>query len=136
MRHQKRNVKLGRDASHRKATLSAIVCSLIERNRIRTTVPKAKAARSMAERMVTQAKKGTLGARRLVMSRLRRPDAVAKLFDKVAPAFADRPGGYTRIVRIGERRGDSAEMALLEWVNFVPETPKAEDTKADAKKDK
>ena len=125
---------MGRTASHRKALLAALVCGFIERKRIKTTLPKAKLARSFAEKMVTLGKKGTLGARRLALSRLRRPKLVARLFDEIAPAFADRAGGYVRIVKLGPRVGDGCEMAMLEWVGLAPPArkkkrkPKEEDT--------
>ncbi len=134
MRHRKKTIKLGRPAPHRAALLSGQVVSLIESGRIVTTVNKAKATRSLAERMVTLGKRGTLADRRLALARLRRPKAVAKLFGTVAPAFQDRAGGYTRIVRLGTRSGDNAERAILEWVNFIPpETSKSKGKKGAAK---
>ena len=116
MRHAKQGRKLGVDASHRKAMLGNLVCSLVEHGRIKTTVHKAKEARPLAEKMITLGKRGDLHARRQALARLRSNDAVHALFDEVAPRFADRPGGYTRIVRIGPRLGDAAEMAYLELV--------------------
>ena len=116
MRHQKQNVKLGRSPSHRKALLSSLVCNLIKRRRVTTTVQKAKLARIEAEKLVTLARKGTLHARRLVASRLRQPDAVSLLFSDIVPLCEGRPGGYTRILKLGRRRSDGAEMAILEWV--------------------
>ncbi len=116
--------------------LANLVCSLIACKRIQTTVQKAKAARSFAEKMVTLAKAGTLDARRRAVARLRNHDQVKVLFDAVAPAFKDRAGGYTRIIKLGRRSSDSAEMAILEWVNYVPQPPKKktpEKTKAKAK---
>ncbi|MBP7276095.1 MAG: 50S ribosomal protein L17 [Kiritimatiellae bacterium] len=130
MRHQKMTVKLGRKSEHRGAMLAAQVCSLIRHGRIRTTVPKARASRRLAERSVTLGKRGTLAARRLALSRLHAESAVKKLFETVAPAFADRKGGYTRIVRIGRRGSDSGEMAFLEWTNYVPPAPKAPKAKS------
>lgn len=124
MRHKKNTVKLGRTSAHRDAMLSEQACSLIRHGRIRTTVPKAKASRRIAERMVTLGKRGTLAARRLALQKLQAEDDVKKLFDSVAPAFADRKGGYTRIVRIGRRASDGSEMAFLEWTNYVPPAPK------------
>ncbi len=115
MRHQKQNVKLGRSPSHRKALLSSLVCNLIKRRRITTTVQKAKLARIEAEKLVTLARKGTLHARRLAASRLRQPDAVALFFSEIVPLCEGRPGGYTRILKLGRRRSDGAEMAVLEW---------------------
>jgi large subunit ribosomal protein L17 len=133
MRHRKKTIKLGRTSSHRDALLSGLVCNLIIRKRITTTLPKAKAARSLAERMVTLGKQGDLAARRRAISKLHQVDTVATLFSAVAPAFKDRAGGYTRIMKLG-RRSDSAEMAILEWVNYVPEPPKKkEGPKGEAK---
>ena len=124
MRHRKTTVKLGRTAAHRDALFAGLVCNLIERGRIRTTLPKARVARSLADRMVTLAKRGTLAARRNALSRLHRPERVARLFRDIAPAFADRAGGYTRVLKLGPRGGDGAEMALLEWTNYTPPEPK------------
>ena len=118
MRHRKRTEKLGRTTSHREAMLANMVSSLIEEKRIRTTVPKAKAARRLAERCVTLGKKGTIDARRRAIAKLRQPDAVKELFDVVAPALAERNGGYTRITKIGRRSSDSSEMCFLEWVDM------------------
>jgi large subunit ribosomal protein L17 len=117
MRHQKRTIKLGRKAEHRKALLANQVCSLIEHQRIRTTLAKAKAVRPLAEKMVTLGKKGSVHARRTVFAVLRQKDAVRKLFDDIAPRSADRNGGYTRIVKLGQRKSDAAPIAYLEWVD-------------------
>jgi len=117
MRHQKRTIKLGRTAEHRKALLANQVCSLIEHQRIRTTLAKAKAVRPLAEKMVTLGKKGSIHARRTAFAVLRQKDAVKKLFDEIAPRTADRNGGYTRIVKLGQRKSDSAPVAYLEWVD-------------------
>ena len=152
MRHRKKTIKLGRTSEHRAALLSSLVCNLIARKRIVTTVPKAKAARSYAEKMVTLGKRGTLASRRQALSKLRKVDAVSELFTAVAPAFKDRQGGYTRIMRLQKRASDSSEMAILEWVNYIPVAPKkkkpakddkpgkdekpAKDTKATEKKQK
>ena len=116
MRHRKRSVKLGRSPAHLKTMLGSLVCSLIEEQRITTTLPKAREARRLAEKMVTLGKKGTLAARRRAISRLRHKEPVAKLFAEVAPRYKDVSGGYTRIMKTGCRRGDNAEMAILEWV--------------------
>ena len=126
MRHRKKTIKLGRTSSHRDALLAGLVCNLIIRKRITTTLPKAKAARSLAERMVTLGKRGDLSARRRAIAKLHQVDTVGTLFSAIAPAFKDRAGGYTRIMKLG-RRSDSAEMAILEWVNYVPEPPKKKD---------
>ena len=117
MRHQKKTVKLGRTAEHRKALLANQVCSLIEHQRIKTTLAKAKAVRPLAEKMVTLGKKGSLHARRTALAVLRQKDAVKKLFDDIAPRSADRNGGYTRIVKLGARKSDSAPVAFIEWVD-------------------
>ena len=122
MRHRKKTIKLGRTSAHRDEMLAGLVCSLIEEKRIKTTLPKAKAARSLAEKMVTLGKKGTLADRRLAVSKLHNERAVKELFDNVAPAFAERAGGYTRIVKLGKRISDSSEMAILEWVETIADT--------------
>ncbi|PYK80427.1 MAG: 50S ribosomal protein L17 [Verrucomicrobia bacterium] len=119
MRHQKKTVKLGRKAEHRKALLANQVCSLIEHQRIRTTLAKAKAVRPLAEKMVTLGKKGSIHARRTAFAMLRQKDAVKKLFDEIAPRTADRNGGYTRIVKLGQRKSDAARIAYLEWVDAI-----------------
>ena len=121
MRHRKRTVKLGRRSAHRKELLSNLVCALIDNKRIKTTLPKARAARGLAEKMVTLEKKGTLAHRRQAISTLKQTDSVKELFDNVAPAFADRSGGYTRIIRTGNRAGDAAAMAIIELVNYTEE---------------
>ena len=117
MRHQKKTVKLGRTAEHRKALLANQVCSLIEHKRIKTTLAKEKAVRPLAEKMVTLGKKGSLHARRTALAVLRQKNAVKKLFEDIAPRSADRNGGYTRIIRLGVRKSDSAPVAFLEWVD-------------------
>jgi large subunit ribosomal protein L17 len=129
MRHQKKTVKLGRTAEHRKALLANQVCSLIEHQRIKTTLAKAKAVRPLAEKMVTLGKKGSLHARRTALAVLRQKGAVKKLFDDIAPRSADRNGGYTRIVKLGARKSDSAPVAFIEWVDspVVVEEPVTEE---------
>jgi large subunit ribosomal protein L17 len=129
MRHQKKTVKLGRTADHRRALLANQVCALIEHQRIKTTLAKAKAVRPLAERMVTLGKNGSIHARRRAMAVLRQKDAVKKLFDDIAQRSAERNGGYTRIVKLGARKSDSARMAFIEWVDVehvVEEKPKKE----------
>lgn len=117
MRHNVDGRKLGRTATHRRALYRNLVISLITHGRIRTTTPKAKEARRLAERMVTFAKRGDLAARRHVASILNDKDAVRKLFDEIGPRYAQRPGGYTRVLKYAKvRRGDAAEMSLLEFV--------------------
>lgn len=121
MRHRRVGKKLGRDSAHRKSLYANLAAALIEHGRIKTTVSKAKAVKPFAEQMITLGKRGDLHARRLALSELKDRDVVHKLFEDVAPRFADRPGGYSRIVKIGPRPGDSAEMAYLELVDYVPE---------------
>ena len=118
MRHRKAGRKLNRSPSHRLAMLRNIVTSLLEHERISTTVPKAKEARRVAEKMITLGKRGDLHARRQAMAYIRSKDIVAKLFDKLSKQYADRQGGYTRIVRTGVRSGDAAPMAILELVGY------------------
>ena len=130
MRHRKNTVKLGRTTSQRAALFSSLVCNLILAKRIATTLAKARAARRLAEKMVTVGKQGTLAARRQALAFLRLEAAVNELFGAVAPAMKDRAGGYTRIVKLGQRMSDSSEMCLLEWVDFVPKAPKAKAEKA------
>ena len=129
MRHQKKTVKLGRTAEHRKALLANQVCSLIEHQRIKTTLAKAKAVRPLAEKMVTLGKKGSLHARRTALAVLRQKGAVKKLFEDIAPRSASRNGGYTRIVKLGARKSDSAPVAFIEWVDspLVVDEPVAEE---------
>jgi len=119
MRHQKKTIKLGSTAEHRKALLANQVCSLIEHQRIKTTLAKARAVRPLAERMVTLGKNGSIHARRTALATLRQKNAVKKLFDDIAPKSAERNGGYTRIVKLGYRRSDSACMAFIEWVDMA-----------------
>jgi large subunit ribosomal protein L17 len=119
MRHRKKTVKLGRTSAHRNELLANLVCALIDNKRIKTTLPKARAARSLAEKMVTLGKKGTLATRRQAISTLKQEGSVKELFENIAPTFADRSGGYTRIIKLGRRISDSSEMVLLEWVEAV-----------------
>ena len=120
MRHQRTGKKLGRDASHRKALYANLTGSLLEHGRIRTTEAKAKAVKPIAENMISLGRRGGIHARRQALAYLRSQDVVYKLFSDVGPRFADRPGGYSRIVRIGQRPGDAAEMVYLELVDYVP----------------
>ena len=138
MRHQKKTVRLGRKAEHRKALLANQICNLIEHQRIKTTLAKAKAVRPLAEKMVTLGKNGSIHARRTAFSTLRHKDAVKKLFDEIAPRSTERNGGYTRIVRLGQRKSDSASMAFIEWVDaaVVVEERPAEEKKAKKKEPK
>lgn len=118
MKHQVVGRKLGRNPSHRKAMLRNIVTSLLEHERIVTTVPKAKEVRRIADKMITLGKRGDLHARRQALSYIRTKDVVAKLFDDLSPQYADRQGGYTRIIRTGTRHGDAAPMAIVELVGY------------------
>ncbi len=117
MRHARSGKKLGRDSAHRKALYSNLAGALIEHGRIKTTVTKAKAVKPIAEQMITLGRRGDLHARRQATAFLRSRDIVHKLFAEVAPRFKDRPGGYARIIKIGPRPGDAAEMAYLELVD-------------------
>lgn len=159
MRHLKRTAKLGRTSEHRNMMLANLVCSLIKHKRVTTTLAKAKAARSVAEKMVSLGKSGTLHDRRLAAARLhqqsrsqhetkearekwrKNEDVVRILFDEIAPVFKERRGGYTRILKMGQRQGDAADVAILEWVELPvtevapakAEAPAAESKDADAK---
>ncbi len=125
MRHHRSGKKLGRDSAHRKALYANLTGSLIEHGRIKTTEAKAKAVRPIAEKMITLGRRGDLAARRQALAFLRSQEVVHLLFAEVAPRFADRNGGYTRIVKIGPRPGDGAQMAYLEFVDHVPPAPVA-----------
>lgn len=118
MRHRKAGRKLGRTSSHRDAMLRNMVTSLLEQERIVTTVPKAKEARRIAEQMITLGKRGDLHARRQALAYIRSKDIVAKLFDEISTQYASRQGGYTRIIRTGTRSGDAAPMAIIELVDY------------------
>jgi large subunit ribosomal protein L17 len=120
MRHQRTGKKLGRTSAHRKALYSNLAGALIQHGRIETTEAKAKAVKPFAEKMITLGKRGDLHARRQALAALRSNDIVHQLFAEVAPRFAERPGGYTRIVRLGPRQGDAADMVYLELVDFEP----------------
>lgn len=148
MRHLKQTAKLGRTSEHRNAMLANLVCSLIKHKRVTTTLAKAKAARPVAEKMVTLGKRGTLQSRRLVSARLhvRGPavqltkdarhkwrqseDVLRILFEEIAPGFKERNGGYTRIVKMDQRAGDAAQRAILEWVDYAPVAPTPSGTTA------
>jgi len=125
MRHLKRTAKLGRTGQHRNRMLASLVCSLIKHRRVKTTLAKAKAARSVAEKMITLGKAGTLHDRRLAFARLHQDEeAIRILFNDIAPTQKERRGGYTRIVRLGQRQGDAAQTVILEFVDVpVPEAP-------------
>lgn len=118
MRHGKKHNHLGRKTAHRHSMLANMASSLIEHKRINTTVAKAKALKQFVEPLVTKSKEDTTHNRRLVMAKLRQKDAVVELFRTVAPKVGDRPGGYTRIIKLGNRLGDNADMAMIELVDF------------------
>lgn len=139
MRHLKRTAKLGRTGEHRNAMLANLVCSLIKHKRVTTTLAKAKAARSVAEKMVTLGKAGTIHDRRLAAARLHQEDAVKILFNDIAPTQKERHGGYTRIVRLNQRQGDASQLAILEWVDVpvaVAETAPEAKPEKEARKGK
>lgn len=131
MRHQKKTRKLGRTSQHRDAMLANIVASLIQHKRVKTTLAKAKAARPLAEKLVTLGKGGTLHDRRLAVAKIGQKDLVSKLFKEVAPGFKDRKGGYTRIIKLGPRQSDSAPVAFLEWVDYVVDAEVAPTAKSE-----
>ena len=133
MRHRKQDKKFGRAKAHRDALMASLVCNLIERKRIKTTLPKAKEARKLAEQRVTLAREGTLAARRTAIAELRQEAKVVELFNKIVPDLVGRTSGFTRILRLGPRVSDGSEMAILEWVSLQPAQPvvvEAADTKA------
>jgi large subunit ribosomal protein L17 len=125
MRHRKAGRKLGRNASHRDAMFRNMVTSLLEQERIVTTVPKAKEARRVTEQMITLGKRGDLHARRQAMAYIRSKSVVAKLFDQLSTQYSERNGGYTRIIRTGSRLGDAAPMAILELVDYQEQVVEA-----------
>ncbi len=134
MRHQKKH-KLGRPSSQRKALLRSLVTSFLEKERITTTLAKAKAARPVAEKMITLGKEDTLHRRRRALSYIYKKDIVRKLFEDIGPRFVERPGGYTRIIKLAQRAGDGADMAVLELVGkeFEKKSKKKESTAEKAK---
>lgn len=117
MRHGKKGRKLSRTASHRKATLRNMATSLFQHGRIETTTAKAKELRPFAERLITLARRGDVHARRLAAQKIQDRKILGSLFDEIAPRYAERPGGYTRILKLGNRKGDAAEMSLIELVD-------------------
>ena len=130
MRHLKGGFKLGRKPEHRKAVLRNLTANLIEKNRIKTTLTRAKAVKRVVEKMVTIGKSGTLADKRKALAFLYKRETVQLLFDEVAPRFMDRNGGYTRIIKTDYRKGDGAEMAILEFTDYIFEV---KDKKAKAK---
>ena len=135
MRHQVSGKKLGRNTSQRRALLRSLVTSFVEKERIRTTLAKAKETRPIAEKMITLAKTNSLHTRRQALQYIYKKDVVKKLFEDIAPRFTERPGGYTRIIKLGPRAGDGAEMAILELVGteFKKKEKKKESIKEKAK---
>lgn len=133
MRHRKHTFKIGRTDSHRRALLANQVCSLILTKQISTTIVKAKETKRIAEKMVTLAKSGSLHDRRRAISKLHNRDAVKILFDEIAPIFKDRKGGYTRIIQLGQRIGDAAEICILQWVESFEAPKEVKKEKAESK---
>ena len=121
MRHRRKTVKLQRKTQHRRCLLANLACSLIEHRQIKTTLAKAKALKPIADKMVTLGKRDSVHARRQALGYLRQKSAVQKLFSEIAPASADRQGGYTRITKLGVRQSDAAPMAYISWVDIFVE---------------
>ena len=138
MRHRQTVKKLGRTTAHRRAMLGNMATSLFRLNAVVTTVPKARVLRSVAEKLITLGKRGDLHARRLASRRIKDRKVLSKLFDEIAPQFADRAGGYTRVMKLGQRRGDGAALARLELLTQVAvaeETEPAKSKKSPRKSD-
>ncbi len=130
MRHRVKGRKLGRTASHRKATLAALATALLKHKRIKTTLAKAKETRGFVEKLITKAKKGDLHAHKQVMDVIKDKEAVKELFSDIVQKIGDRPGGYTRVIKLGNRLGDAAQMAIIELVDYNDIiTAKAEERK-------
>ena len=137
MRHRNEGRKLSRNTSHRRALLRNLVTALLEHGRLMTTLPKAKEIRPLAEHMITLGKRDSLHARRQVQSYLLKAETAKRVFDTIAPKFADRKGGYSRIIKLGNRKGDGADIAIIELLGSELETKKAERAaKAEAKEAK
>ena len=128
MNHRKTGRKLGRSSAHRKALFRNMVTSLLEHEQIRTTDAKAKELRGVAEKMITLGKKGTLHARRNALRTIRSKDVTAKVFDELAERYKDRPGGYTRVIKLGQRPGDAAPMAIIELVDRAEDAGSQEES--------
>ncbi|MBN2090189.1 50S ribosomal protein L17 [candidate division KSB1 bacterium] len=124
MRHRKSGRKLGRTSSHYRATMNNLATALFRYKKIRTTLAKAKELRSVAEKLITKAKRGDVSSRRLVYERIRDRKVLVELFNEIAPQFAERNGGYTRVIKLGQRGGDAAEVAIIELVGFENVKPK------------
>lgn len=135
MRHLKEGRKLSRSPAHRRALLANLAAAVIEHKHVRTTTEKAKEARRLVDRMITHAKKGTVAARRHVFGKLRQRQAVTTLFNEIAPKYAERHGGYTRVLKLGRRQGDGAELSVLELVGYegvqVEKQQKAQERRAE-----
>lgn len=129
MRHRVKGRKLSRTASHRKATMRALTMALVKEHRITTTIAKAKELRKFVEPLITRAKEDNLLNRRMVFSALQNKETVKKLFSEIGPQSVDRPGGYTRVIKLGFRQGDGAEMAVIELVDFNDIKPEGKTTK-------
>jgi large subunit ribosomal protein L17 len=134
MRHRNAHRKLSRNSSHRRALLRNLVTDFLDHGFLKTTLPKAKEIRPLAEKMITLGKRDNLHARRQVQSYVLREGIAKKVFDTIAPKFADRNGGYSRIVKLGNRKGDGADMAVIELLGWELEARKADRAAADAKK--
>ena len=130
MRHNVKGRKLGRTASHRKATIGSLITSLLKHKRIKTTLAKAKETRGFAEKLITKGRKGDLHSQRQVMETIKDKEVVKELFSEIIPKIGDRQGGYTRVVKLGHRMGDAAQMAIIELVDYNEvATAKAEQQK-------
>lgn len=143
MRHNVKGRKLGRTASHRKATLISLITSLLKYKRIKTTLAKAKETRTFAEKMITKARKGDLNAKKQVIDVIKDKEVVKELFSEIIPKIGERPGGYTRVVKLGHRNGDAAQMAIIELVDYnevvtarAEEQKEKRDTRAREKEEK
>ncbi len=136
MRHLKSGRKLGRTYSHRRATLANLAAALLEHKSIITTTPKAKEARGVVERLITFAKRGDLAARRRVLRTIPDKELVKELFEEIAPKYAERPGGYTRVIKIGSRKGDNAPLAVFELVDYEGVQAKKIEKQRQKRKDK
>lgn len=136
MRHRVKGGKIGRNASHRLATLRALATSLFKYKKIKTTLAKAKAAKSFIEPLITKAKDDSVHAKRYIARHINDRSIVQELFNTIVPKIGDRPGGYSRVVKLGQRHGDASEMAILELVDFNDVVPKTKTSKTKTKKDK
>lgn len=136
MRHRVKGRKLGRTASHRKATLTLLATSLLKHKRIKTTLAKAKETRGFVEKLITKAKRDDLHSKKLVMNVIKDKETVKELFTEIVPKIGDRPGGYTRVIKLGNRLGDAASMAILELVDYNDIITKREEEKKEERETK